>query len=78
MNREDAVSLLKEIMSSCPTFSEAQAVSIMAERGGWSLNVFWVPHISDGDCLGKIVSKHGLEVIASNGRTVFRSPVKSL
>lgn len=77
MKRDEAVSLIKEIMDCCPTFYEAQAVSIMEERGGWALSVFWVPHSSDGECLGKIVAKHGLEVAASNGRTVFRSIKKT-
>ena len=77
MNREDAVSLLKEVMGACPSFCDAPAVSIMEERGGWVLSVFWVPSASDGDCLGKIVARHGLEVAASKGRTVFRSSAKS-
>jgi hypothetical protein len=77
MNREDTVSLLKEIMGTCPSFCEAQAVSIMEEKSGWALSVFWVPRSSDGDCLGKIVAKRNLDVAASNGRTVFRSSMKS-
>ena len=76
VNREDAVSLLREIMGACPSFGAAPAVSIMEERGGWALSVFWVPHALEGDCLEKIVAKRGLDVAASNGRTVFRSLMK--
>lgn len=75
MNRGDAISLLKEAMAACPSFCTAQAVSIAEdnERDSWVLSVFWVPDALDGDCLEKIAAKRSLEVVTTNGRTVFRS-----
>jgi hypothetical protein len=77
MKREDAVSVLRELMGACPSFVTASSVSIMKERGEWVLSVFWVPAALERDCMKKIVSNHGLEVTASNGRMVFRSSDKS-
>ena len=78
IKREDAVSLLKRVMVDCPSFCAAPAVSIAKdkERDSWELSVFWVPDSSDGDCLEKIVHERGLEVVTSNGHTVFRSVKK--
>ena len=76
MKREDAVSLLKEIMGSCPSFLEAQAVSLFEERSGWGLSVFWVPHATDGNCLEKIIANRHLEVATLDGRMTFRSRQK--
>ena len=74
LNREDAISLLKEVMVACPSLYTAQAVSITEnERDSWVLGVFWVLDALDGDCLEKIVVKLSLEVGTTNGRTVFRS-----
>jgi|WetSurMetagenome_2_1015567.scaffolds.fasta_scaffold439998_2 hypothetical protein len=76
MKREDAVSVLRELMGACPSFVTASSVSIMRERGEWVLSVFWVPAALEGDCVKKIVSNHGLEVSMSNGRMVFRSSAR--
>ncbi len=70
--------LLKEIMAICESFHYAQAVSIVNDKksGSWELRVHWVPDPSETERLEKIVAKHGLEMVTSNGRTVFRSPEK--
>jgi hypothetical protein len=76
MKREDAVSLLREIMVACPSFVTASSVSIIEEREGWGLNVAWTPDILDGDCLEKIATDRSLGVTTSNGRTILRSSQK--
>ena len=77
LKRQDAVSLLREIMTACLSFCAAQAVSLTeSNEGNWELSVFWVPDALDGDCLDKIVAARNLEVISTNGRLVFRSQQK--
>lgn len=75
MNRQEAVLLLKEIMTECESFHYAKVVSIEHGKGSdsWELRVFWVPHPSEIECLEKIVVKHSVEMVTSNGRSVFGS-----
>ncbi len=74
MQRQEAVLLLKEIMTSCSSFYDAKMVSISQNvaNGNWELHVSWMPHPSDADCLKKIVANHSAEILSSDERTVFR------
>ena len=75
MKREEAVSLLKEIMTDCESFHTAKAVSIQYDRtnDSWALSVTWLPYPSETDCLNKIIAKHNLEMTTKNERTIFHS-----
>ena len=75
MNRQEAVLLLKEIISVCGSFNDAQSVSINNNQksDSWELQVNYVPHISEVVCLEKIVANRGLEMVIINGFSVFRS-----
>ena len=78
MDRQEAISLLKEVIAICRSFYDAQAVSIAHKktRSSWELHVYCRPHPSEMDCLKQIVTKHGLEMIISSDMTVFRSIAK--
>ena len=75
MNRKEAISILKEMMTVCGSFYDSQSVSIAKDKAndGWELHVYSVPHPSEIACLEKIVAKSNLEMIISNGKIVFRS-----
>jgi hypothetical protein len=75
VDRQEAVSLLKELMTHCDSFHTAQAVSIHHNRlkDSWELHVSWIPHPLESECLKKITAKHGLEMETSNEKTVFHS-----
>jgi len=75
MNRQETVSLLKEIIAVCGSFYDARAVSIQNDENGdnWELHVYWVPNPSEIECLEKIIAKLILEMVTINGRSVFRS-----
>ena len=75
VNRQEAVSLLKELMTDCESFHNAQAVSMQHNRlkDSWEIHVSWVPHPLETECLKKIASKHSLEMETLDGKTVFRS-----
>jgi hypothetical protein len=79
MDRQSAVSLVKEIMAGCESFRSAKAVSIVYNRANdsWELNISWTPHPSETKCLEKIITKHDLEMVTSNEQTGFRSKSKS-
>jgi hypothetical protein len=76
MNREDTVSLVRELMVACPSFVTASSVSIFQEKDVWALSVMWTPDTFDGNCLEKIVADRDLQVVTSDGRTIFRSQQK--
>jgi hypothetical protein len=63
-------------MAACPSFCSASAVSVAKEGDGWVLSAYWVTGTLDEDCLEKIVTEYGLEIVASKGRTVFHSTKK--
>lgn len=75
MNRQETVSLLKEIIAVCGSFYDARAVSIQIDKNSdsWELQVNWVPNPSEAECLQKILAKHILEMVTINGYCVFRS-----
>lgn len=79
MNRQEAVLLLKEIMTSCESFHTANTVSLEHNKANdtGDLHVSWTPHSSETERLTKIVAKHRLEMVTTNERTVFRSPSKA-
>jgi hypothetical protein len=67
--------VLNELLVACASFSFAQAVALAVDEGteNWSIRVNWAPHPMENGCLDKILTDHRLEVVTSNGRTVFRS-----
>lgn len=67
--------MLKELMTDCDSFHTAKAVSVESNRAddNWQLNLSWVPYPTENECLKKIVTEHGLEMLTSNERTIFRS-----
>jgi hypothetical protein len=75
MNRQETVSLLKEIIAVCGSFYDARAVSIQNDgnEDSWELHVYWVPNPSETECLQKILAHHNLEMITINEHSVFRS-----
>jgi hypothetical protein len=75
LNREDAISLLRELMFSCESFRNVTIVSIDRdkEREGCSLSVTWVPEYSEKGCLNAIAVKRGLEITTTDRRMVFHS-----
>jgi hypothetical protein len=75
MNRQETISLLKEIIVVCGSLYDARAVSIQNDENGdnWELRVYWVPNPSEIDCLEKILAKHILEMVTIIGCSVFRS-----
>jgi hypothetical protein len=79
MDRQETISLLKEIIAVCRSFYDAQAVSITRDKmsNTWELHVYCTPHPSEIDCIKQIVTKHGLEMITSNDMTIFRSITKT-
>jgi hypothetical protein len=79
LKREDAISLLREIMSACVSFNTAQAVSVAMDKESkrYVLSVNWTPHPSEIGCLDKILLDRNLETITAQGRTIFRSRQKN-
>ena len=79
MNRQETISLLKEIIAICGSFQNAKAVSIVYDktRNAWELHVYCTPYPSEIDCIKQIVINHGIEMINSNDMTVFRSIVNT-
>lgn len=75
MNRQETVSLLKEIIAICGSFYDARAVFIqnVENDDSWELHVYWVPNPSEIDCLEKILTRRILEMVTVNGHYVFRS-----
>jgi hypothetical protein len=75
MNRQETVSLLKEIIAVCGSFYDARAVSIQNDGNGdnWELHVYWVPNPPETEYLQKIFAQRSLEMITINGHSIFRS-----
>jgi hypothetical protein len=75
MNRQEAVSILKEMIAICGAFHDARAVSIGRAKANdsWELQIYCVPHPSEIECIEKIATKHDLEMITSNEKILFRS-----
>jgi hypothetical protein len=73
LDRDDAVSLLREIVAACESFHSAQAVAITFshETKNYVLIVNWTPSPLENERLNKILEEHSLEAVTTNGRTVF-------
>lgn len=73
MDRGDALSLLKELVSSCKSFYYARAVSITREKegNGCVLSISWIPDSVDMECMKKIAVKRGLKLTIEQDRVVF-------
>jgi len=66
--------ILKEIMAMCGSFYNAQTVSMGETRETIVGNLTSICPSSVRDCIfKKIVAGHSLEMVTSNGKTVFRS-----
>ena len=74
MNRQQAVLLLKEIMTTCSSFFDTTMVSINHNEANsaWELHVGWTPHPLETECLKRTIVKYGAEIFLLNEQTVFR------
>ena len=73
MNRVEAVSLFKELLTLCPSFITASTVSISEEKGSWILAVTWNPDAFDRESFEKFIANRNIEAVTIGERTVFRS-----
>ena len=80
MNRDDALSLLKELRAAFFSFEDAQIVTVTKEKGAdsWFLCAKWIPEEYDKPVLNGIALKHGVEISEEKGFTCFRPPAKSV
>ena len=74
MDREEALSLLRELTRVFESLSNVPIVSITndKETGKWELLVNWVPDDQEKTSLNTIAAKHGSEVGEEEGYTIFR------
>ncbi|GEM_PF-6893059 len=75
MKREEALSLLQDLMVACESMRFATVVSLTPtfSNGDWTLNVKWDNTDSTG-YLEKIVHARGLRAtVTADGYTVFRT-----
>jgi hypothetical protein len=73
MERNEALSLLKDLMVKCESMRFATVVSLTPThgQGSWTLNVKWENDGPKG-CLDKIVHERGLRVTETeDGHTIF-------
>jgi len=78
MNRKDAVSLLKDILAACESFSRAEAVSIVKNKDAESymLRAKWIPPEFEKHCLKEFKRRYDVELSEEDGYTVFSTPKK--
>ena len=77
MNREEALSLLKELMIVCETIRYAPIVSLKkSEREGrWEVRVKWLSESTEKGCFDDLVLRSRLEVTETpDGYTTFHKP----
>jgi hypothetical protein len=76
LNRQEAISLLEEIMTAWESIYSANAVSIDRDklRDSYKITIY-CGCTSETDILETIVGKHGLEMIALNDRKIIQSKV---
>ena len=77
MNREEALSLLKELMIVCETLRFAPVVSLNRsdKTGRWEVRVKWVSDSTEKGCFDKVILERGLEATeAADGYTIFHKP----
>jgi len=73
MERNEALSLLKDLMAECESMRFATIVSLMPtpNNGSWTLNVKWDNNDPKG-CLEKIVHDRGVSATEfEDGHTIF-------
>jgi hypothetical protein len=73
MKREEALSLLKELMITCESMRLAPVVSLTPNStpGHWKLSLKWVDNAEKG-CFEKIIQERGLKVVETDdGYTIF-------
>jgi hypothetical protein len=73
MERNEAISLLKDLMVKCESMRFATIVSLTPthDQGSWTLNVKWENN-DPKNCLDKIVHDRGLKVTETeDGHTIF-------
>jgi hypothetical protein len=77
MKREEAVSLIKELLIVCETMHYAPVVSLRLndnKPGSWAVRVKWVSNNEKG-CFDKVVQERGLIVTeTTDGYTIFQKP----
>ena len=69
INRQEMVSLLREIIAVCGSFNYARALSFQnsGNEDSCELHVYWVPTSSETECLQKLLVHHILEMMTING-----------
>ena len=74
MNREEALSLLRELTRVFESLSSVPIVSVTndKETGKWELLVNWVAGDQEKTSLNIIAAKHGSDVGEEEGYTIFR------
>jgi hypothetical protein len=74
VDREEALSLLRELTRVFDSLSTVPIVSITNDResGNWELLVNWVAGDQEKASLKNIAAKHGSDVVEEEGYTVFR------
>ncbi len=73
MKREEALTLLKELMIACESTQLAPVVSLTpnSKPGHWKLSIKWVDD-EEKDCFKKIIQERGLRAIRTDdGYTTF-------
>jgi len=73
MKREEALSLLKELMIACESMRLAPIVSLTpnSKPGHWKLSIKWVEN-EEKDCFKKIILEKGLKALRTDdGYTTF-------
>jgi hypothetical protein len=73
LDREQAVNLLKELMSTCISFTNAQAVSIGwdKETDHYFLRAKWMSDKSEKQCLNALTFKYEVQMSEKDGYTEF-------
>jgi hypothetical protein len=73
MNREDTLSLLKELMAVCESLNYAPIVNIHKNPDGWELRVKWEAYGIERGCFDNALLERGLQAsVMADGYTVFR------
>ena len=79
MKRDEALSLLKDLMVVCDSMRFAPIVSLTpsSSLGSWKLTVKWV-NDNDRGCFDKIIHERGLVATETeDGYTTFLKPIES-
>jgi hypothetical protein len=76
MERDEVLSLLKDLMAACESMRFSPIVSLTPSFNGgrWKLSVKWVDNNEKG-CFDKIISERGLMATKTDeGYTIFHKP----